>query len=93
MNWGTGPVADRSSDMPRYYFHLYNDVVSLDEEGVELANLEAERLVALHNVRFSAAESIKTQGHIVLDHRIDVADERGTILDTVRFRDAVQVEG
>lgn len=29
---------------------------------------------------------------MVLDHRIDIADRDGNVLDTVHFRDAVTVE-
>ena len=34
--------------MPRYFFHLYDDVISHDEEGVDLPNVaaEAERNIA-----------------------------------------------
>jgi hypothetical protein len=45
--------------MPRYFFHLHNDIDALDEEGVELADLEAARAMARHSVQFAAAESIK----------------------------------
>ena len=63
-----------------------------DPEGIELRDLTEARVVALHNARFSAAESIKDMGHIVGDHRIDIEDENGTVLDTVYFRDAVKIE-
>jgi hypothetical protein len=79
--------------MPRYFFHLHNDVEARDEEGIELADLEAARQLAFQNVRFTAGETIKEKGRIVLDHRIDIEDDKGNVLDTVRFRDAVAVEG
>ena len=78
--------------MARYYFHLRDDVEGLDQEGVELLDLEAARMIALHNARFSATESVKETGRIVANHRIDIADEGGTVLDTVYFRDAVAIE-
>ena len=78
--------------MPRFFFHLHNDVDAPDPDGVELRNLEEARAVALHNARFSAGESVKDMGHIVGDHRIDIEDENGTVLDTVYFRDAVKIE-
>ena len=79
--------------MPRYFFHLHNDVHAPDHEGVELKDLEAARQIARHSAQFSAAESIKEKGHLVLDHRIDTEDANGTVLDTVHFRDVVTVEG
>ncbi len=78
--------------MPRYYFHLHDDVDAPDDEGVELPGLEVARQRALHDARFSAAESVKDRGRIVLDHHIDIADESGKVLATVTFRDAVKVE-
>jgi hypothetical protein len=33
------------------------------------------------------------EGKINFAHRIDIEDEQGRILDTVWFRDVVQVEG
>lgn len=66
---------------------------AIDKEGVELLDLQAARMVALHNARFSAAESIRETGRMVSDHRIEIADEHGHVLDTVYFRDAVKIEG
>ena len=78
--------------MPRYFFHLHNDVDAPDPDGTELSDLEAARECALRHARFTAAETVKDMGHFVGDHRIDIEDENGTVLDTVLFKDAVQVE-
>jgi hypothetical protein len=78
--------------MPRYFLHLHNDIDALDEEGVELADIAAARALARHSVQFAAAESIKDNARLVLDHRIDIADESGAIIETVRFGDVVKVE-
>ena len=78
--------------MPRYFFHLHNDVDAPDPDGVELLNLEEARAMALRNARFTAAETLKDAGHFIGDHRIDIEDEKGTVLDTVYFRDAVKIE-
>jgi hypothetical protein len=79
--------------VPRFYFHLLNDVDAPDEEGKELPDLEAAREHARRCGRVTIAESIKDQGRFNLDHRIDIENERGEVLDTVLFRDVVQVEG
>ncbi len=60
---------------PRFFFHLHNDVSAPDDEGVELLYLEAARMVARHNARFTAAETLKDKGHFIGDHRIDIEDE------------------
>ena len=63
-----------------------------DPEGTELPSVEAARMVAMHHARFTAAESFKDMGHFVGDHRIDIEDENGSVLDTVHFKDAVKIE-
>lgn len=78
--------------MPRFYFHLHNDVDAPDDEGIELTDLEAARVHAVRLVRVTFAETAKDEGRVVLHHRIDIEDSEGTVLDTVRFGDAVQVE-
>jgi hypothetical protein len=79
--------------VPRFYFHLLNDVDAPDEEGKELPSLEAACEPARRCARVTIAESVKDQGRFNLDHRIDIENERGEVLETVRFRDVVQVEG
>lgn len=76
--------------MPRYHFHLHNDMDAFDEEGVELADAAAAREYAIQNVREVASESI-AQGHLNLDHFIQVTDERGEEVLLVRFGDAITV--
>jgi hypothetical protein len=76
--------------VPRYYFHLYNDVEILDQEGLELPNEAIALKNAADAAREMAAESVR-QGRLVLDHRIVVCDENGTGVGTVYFRDVVQV--
>ena len=78
--------------MPRYFFHLYNDVEAADPDGVELPNIGAARMVAIHNARFTVAETIKTEGRFVGDHRLDIEDADGKVLDTIYFRDVVTID-
>jgi hypothetical protein len=78
--------------MPRFYFHLHNDLDCSDEEGFELPDLEAARAHALEQARVTFAETAKDHGRVVLHHRIDIEDRSGVVLDTVYFRDAVSVE-
>jgi hypothetical protein len=78
--------------VPRFYFHLHNDVDIPDDEGVELPDLEAARAHAVRSARVTFGEVAKDEGRVVLHHRIDIEDEQGVVLDTVHFRDAVKVE-
>lgn len=76
--------------MPKFYFNLYNDVTSIDEEGLELPNaaLALQRAAAI--AREMAAESVR-QGHLVLEHRLEVTDESGETVGAVYFRDVVRI--
>jgi hypothetical protein len=75
----------------RYFFHLYDDVVAMDEEGVELSGPAAARERAVAEARqIACAEVLK--GHLDLGHRIDVADEAGETIFTVHFGDTIEVK-
>ena len=78
--------------MPRFYFHLYNDIDAADDEGVDFPDLASARADAVRQARVTFAETAKDEGRVVLHHRIDIEDEHGRVLGTVYFRDAVKVE-
>lgn len=77
--------------MPRYYFNLYDDDVALDVEGRELPDLAAARDVAFASARAMACAEV-LDGHLALDHRIEVLDDKGESACNVHFRDVVAVE-
>ena len=77
--------------MPRYFFHLHNDLETRDEEGLELADVTAARGVAAHEARAMAAQSV-AQGQLHLDHSIEVTDASGATLFTLRFGEVVEIE-
>lgn len=78
--------------MPRYFFHLYNDVVAMDDEGVDLPDLAAARANGIKEAREMMVETV-SEGRINFSHRIDIADESGAVVDSVTFGEAVAVEG
>ena len=77
--------------MPRFYFHLRNDVIADDEEGQELPDLAAAREVAIMNARELAAATV-LEGRLHLGHYIEIENEHGQIVATVTFREAVTIE-
>lgn len=77
--------------MPLYFFHLHNDVDTVDDEGSELPDAEAARSYAIDQAREMAAESVRAYGHLILDHRIDVTDESGAAVTSVTFEQVVRV--
>lgn len=79
--------------MPRFYFHLRNDLDVPDDEGKELPDGAAARAYAEDLVRFEVSEAAKRDGRIVLGHRIDIEDEQHRAVDAVWFRDVLRLEG
>jgi hypothetical protein len=69
---------------------VYDDIVAIDPEGIELPNAEAARLNAIHGARDLIADQVK-HGYIVLSHWIDVVDDKGGVVLTLPFRDAVSI--
>jgi hypothetical protein len=76
--------------MPRFYFHLTNQVSARDEEGRELADLDEAVAAATFDIRSILGEDV-SRGRIDLRGRIDIADETQTILRSIGFADAVQL--
>jgi hypothetical protein len=78
--------------MPRFFFHLRNDMSVDDEEGREFPDAGAARLQAVEYAVDMSAASILEHRKINLHHRIEMADESGEILATVEFGDVISVE-
>ena len=77
--------------MPRYFFHVYDDVVLRDDEGIELADSEAARAEALAGARALICDQVR-KGRLSLHHRIEVEDDRGRAVLTLPFDEAVRIE-
>jgi len=76
--------------MPLYFFNLYNDVVTMDDEGVELVDNDAARAHGVKEARTMAADSV-SKGHLTTSHRIEIVDESRNAVGTVRFDEAVDI--
>lgn len=76
--------------MAVFYFDVYNDDVTLDDEGSELADEHAARAKAIKEARALAADTVQ-RGHLVRHHRIDIRDESHSTIDSVSFEDAVEI--
>lgn len=74
--------------MPRFFFHLYDDEVALDAEGMEFADASAAKEEAIQNARAIACAEV-VEGHLGLNHRIEVTDANDSPVATVTFKDAV----
>lgn len=76
--------------MPRFRFHLFNDVETVDDEGRDFPSLAAARTEAIGNARALMASDITSKGEINLSHWIELEDEEGEV-EVVNFRDAVTI--
>jgi hypothetical protein len=76
--------------MQRFFFHVHDDLDVPDEDGAEVRDLDSAIRVAVRAVRSLACEQV-TKGHLNLQHRIDVKNEAGSVLATVRFADVIEV--
>jgi hypothetical protein len=75
--------------MPRFYINFRNgDQIAKDDVGIELANLEEARLVALTSAREIVADNIKGNAKNPLDAVI-ITGESGQDLMTIPARDVL----
>jgi hypothetical protein len=78
--------------VPRFFFHVFDDVVLTDDEGIELPDAEAARREALAGVRAMMCDQVRN-GRLVLGHRVDVDDEHGRRVLSLKFAEAITIEG
>jgi hypothetical protein len=76
--------------VPLFFFNVYNDDITLDPEGAELADARAARAHAVKAARSLAADTV-IRGHLAGHHRIEIVDADRKPIDTVRFDEAVQI--
>ena len=76
--------------MPRFFFNLIEDAVIADDEGRDLPGVEAAHSEAVKSARDIACAEL-AEGQLHLNHRIEVTDAFGELLDTVRLGDVVEV--
>ena len=76
--------------MPRFRFHLYNDIETMDPVGRVFPDLAAAQVDAIRNARALMATELTGKGEINIGHWIELEDEAGEIV-VVPFRDAVTI--
>ena len=78
--------------MPLYFFHICDgDGMTEDEEGRELAGVDAARAEAIRGARSLMAGDVQN-GLLNLGSFIDVEDAEGKPLFTLHFSEAVQFQ-
>ncbi len=76
--------------MKRYYFNIYNDDITFDDEGALLADDHAARAHTVRAVRGLASETVLL-GHFIGYHRVEYVDSAQKVIGSVRFDEAVVV--
>jgi hypothetical protein len=76
--------------VPRFYFHLFNDLTTQDDEGLELPSAAVAMRRAAVSAREMAAQSVR-EGRLILDHRVEVTDEDRDTIGVVRFSDVAEI--
>jgi hypothetical protein len=77
--------------MPRFFFDVIDDAITIDYDGQELPSSAAAIEEAHRGARSLAATAV-LEGNLDLRHRIVVRDDDGTVAE-VSFRQAVAVMG
>lgn len=76
--------------MSCFYFNIYNDDVTIDEEGAELKDAAAAYQYAVKSARALAAHSA-LEGRLTGSHYVEVMDEDRMRVATIRFDEAVEI--
>jgi hypothetical protein len=76
--------------MPRYFFALHNDVEADDEDGVELSDLAAARIIALKTIAELIHDKVAEGGRIDLSHSLEVLDEERRPVLLLPYRELVE---
>jgi hypothetical protein len=76
--------------MPIYYFHIHNDDVTIDEEGIDLRDHASAVEYGIQAARSLAAADVSL-GRLTLSDRIVVEDENHKLVRELRFEDAVLI--
>ena len=77
--------------MKRFFFDLYSDTVTRDEEGIVRENVDAARAHAIKCAQMMAADDA-SKGRSDLTQLLKVRDESGRALCAVRFSEALKVD-
>ena len=76
--------------MQTFYFHFYNQHAVCDPEGEELPDMRAVQDTARKCAAQIMAEEVMEENKVQLSNRIEVTDEGGRLVHTLRFSDLVE---
>jgi hypothetical protein len=76
--------------VPKFYFNVIaqSDIIA-DLEGSDLATLDAAKLEAVSDARALMSEAV-LRGRDISDWRIEISDDDGAVLASLRFSDTIR---
>ena len=77
--------------MKRFFFHVHDDALALDDEGRDLANLGTAIKEAEKGARELMCDQMRS-GYLDLSHFIAIEDERQCEVGRVVFSDVVTIK-
>jgi hypothetical protein len=77
--------------MPRFFFNVVvGSTIMVDEDGTDLATVEAAREEALKDARGMMSDAVR-QGQDISARTIEIRDASGIVVDIVSFTDAITI--
>lgn len=77
--------------VPLFFFHVYDDDVTIDAEGAVLPDEGAAQKRAIVEARQLACHEVLL-GHLGLHHRIEVTNDQGQVVASVEFGEAIVID-
>ena len=77
--------------MSIYHINIYNDVDSIDKEGIEFPDLAAAKDAAIEGVRAMMAEHVAAGRPVTLHHRAEIVGASGTVLAVISFKELITI--
>ena len=77
--------------MPRYFFHVYDDHIIRDRDGIDFPDADAACAAAVAGAREMMCGQLM-KGRLCLYHCIEVEDAWGKAILTLPFGEAVRIE-
>ena len=78
--------------MPIFHLNVFNNVITPDLDGLERPDLEAAKADAIAGARDLVASDIREGRTVHQSHRIEITDDAGQLLHTVRYGDVVDLQ-
>ena len=77
--------------LPKFYLNVINTADASDKEAFDLASLEEAKIQAIAGARDLISDNIRAGLPVYESHRIEITDDDGVFLHTVRFSDIIDL--